>query len=136
MDDFSKVKSGLASVLHELHEADHRPIVLTEGKTDKILLDIAWEKLNPGQPVPFQTISSGIQITEESRTGSAETVRRSLEYLSTLTDRKIIGLFDNDREGNEQFRGLNRHIFQPHSLDIDYRKHLTKEIFGCVNATR
>ncbi|GAB2199407.1 ATP-dependent nuclease [Sessilibacter sp. MAH4] len=127
MEDFSKVKSGLASVLHALHEADNRPIVLTEGKTDKILLDTAWEKLNPGQPTPYQTISSGLQITEESRTGSAETVRRSLEYLSTLTDRKIIGLFDNDREGNEQFRGLNSQIFEPHNLNVDCRKHLTKE---------
>ena len=132
LEDFSSVKSGLASVLNQLENADTRPIVLTEGKTDKKILDTAWGKLFPGQNCPFQVISSGIQIDENARSGSAETVRRSLEYLSTLTDRKIIGLFDNDREGNEQFKGLNRTIFEPHNLNIESRKHLAKDIFGLL----
>lgn len=133
--DFPSVKSGLASVLQELNAADARPIILTEGKSDMKILNTAWEKLNPGQLAPFQIISSGIQIDEDSRTGSAQTVRQSLEYLSTLTDRKIIGLFDNDREGNEQFKGLNCQIFEPHNLGVAVRKHLTKEIFGMLLIT-
>ncbi|QTH73473.1 ATP-dependent nuclease [Pseudoalteromonas xiamenensis] len=132
ISDFHKVKTGLASILEELSAEDTRPIILTEGKSDKKILDTAWAKLNPGIPMPFKIISSGIQIEEDRRTGSAETVRRSLEYLSTLTDRKIIGLFDNDREGNEQFRGLNRQIFNPHDLALSSRKHLTKNIFGLL----
>ncbi|MFG1488200.1 AAA family ATPase [Oceanospirillum sp. HFRX-1_2] len=132
MSDFSTVKSGLASVLDELNSHDTRPIILTEGKTDKKILETAWDKLNPGQDSPYKIISSGIQIDEESRTGSADTVRRSLEYLSTLTDRKIIGLFDNDREGNEKFKGLNNQIFEPHSLENNVRKHKTKDIFGVL----
>lgn len=132
ISDFHKVKMGLASVLEELTREDARPIILTEGKSDKKILDTAWEKLNPEKPMPFKIISSGIQIDEDRRTGSAETVRRSLEYLSTLTDRKIIGLFDNDREGNEQFKGLNSQIFDRHDLAVPYRKHLTKNIFGLL----
>ncbi|MGP5712200.1 ATP-dependent nuclease [Vreelandella alkaliphila] len=132
MSDFSSVKSGLAGVLDELNSHDTRPIILTEGKTDKKILETAWDKLNPGQYLPYKIISSGIQIDEESRTGSADTVRRSLEYLSTLTDRKIIGLFDNDREGNEKFKGLNNQIFEPHSLGSNVRKHKTKDIFGVL----
>ncbi|ENX16372.1 hypothetical protein F895_01573 [Acinetobacter sp. CIP 64.2] len=132
MSDFYKVKTGLAGVLEELSGADDRPIILTEGKSDKKILDTAWEKLNPEQPIPFKIISSGIQIDEDRRTGSAETVRRSLEYLSTITDRKIIGLFDNDREGNEQFKGLNNQIFNQHDLACTYRKHLAKNIFGLL----
>lgn len=132
ISDFHKVKMGLASVLEELTREDARPIILTEGKSDKKILDTAWEKLNPEKPMPFKIISSGIQIDEDRRTGSAETVRRSLEYLSTLTDRKIIGLFDNDREGNEQFKGLNSQIFDRHDLAVPYRKHLAKNIFGLL----
>lgn len=132
ISDFHKVKMGLASVLEELSGEDARPIILTEGKSDKKILDTAWEKLNPGQPIPFKIISSGIQIDEDRRTGSAETVRRSIEYLSTLTDRNIIGLFDNDREGNEQFKGLSNQIFNQHDLAIPFRKHLTKNIFGLL----
>lgn len=130
--DFSSVKSGLASVLEELDSHDSRPIVLTEGKTDKKILETAWDKIYQDQTMPYQIISSGIQIDDESRTGSAETVRRTLEYLSTITDRKIIGLFDNDREGNEQFRGLNKDIFESHNLSSFTRKHKTKDIFGCL----
>jgi AAA15 family ATPase/GTPase len=132
MTDFPSVRSGLASVLSELEVGDHLPIVLTEGKTDKKILDTAWTKLFPGIPMPFRILSSGIQIDEESRSGSADTVRRSLEYLSTFIDRKIIGLFDNDREGNEQFKGLNGKIFEPHIHTIEVRKHLIKEIFGLI----
>ncbi|EWF90843.1 hypothetical protein L373_01223 [Klebsiella michiganensis] len=82
--------------------------------------------------MPFKIISSGIQIEEEKRTGCAEAVRRSLEYISTLTDRTIIGLFDNDREGNEQFKGLNRSIFEPHDLQNNSRKHQVKNIYGLI----
>lgn len=99
MSDYHKVKKGLAGIIEELSGTDVRPIILTEGKSDKQILDTGWEKLNPEQSIPFKIISSGIQIDEDRRTGSAETVRRSLEYLSANTDRKIIGLFDNDREG-------------------------------------
>lgn len=132
MIDFPSVKSGLASVLKELNSQDSRPIILTEGKTDKKILDVAWSKLNPGVSCPYHIISSGIQIDEDLRSGSADAVRRSLEYLSTLTDRKIVGLFDNDREGNEKFKGLNNSIFEPHSFESNVRKHLTKEIFGVL----
>ena len=80
--------------------------------------------------MPYKIISSGIQIDEEYRTGSADSVRRSLEYISTLTDQKIIGVFDNDRQGNEQFKGLNNQIFEPHDINKRTRKHLKKDIYG------
>jgi len=135
ISDFPKVKTGLAGVLSELEDGDERPIILTEGKTDQKILNTAWTKLFDGQQIPYRIISSGIQIDEDQRTGSADTLRRSLEYLSTLTDRKIIGLFDNDREGNERFKGLNRDIFEPHDLTVGIRKHLTKDIYGMLLPT-
>jgi AAA15 family ATPase/GTPase len=132
INDFPKVKQGLASVLNELENNDGTPLILTEGKTDQKILTIAWHKLYGEGAIPYKIISSGIQISEDSRTGSADTVRRSLEYLSTLTDQKVIGIFDNDREGNECFKGLNSQIFEPHNLVNNIRKHLTKEIYGIL----
>jgi hypothetical protein len=41
-------------------------------------------------------------------------------------------LFDNDREGNEQFKGLNGKIFEIHSLESIYRKHKEKDIYGLI----
>lgn len=134
MSDFPSVKSELASVLNELDSQDERPIILTEGKTDKKILETAWHKINPGQPTPYQFISSGIQIDEESRSGSADAVRRSIEYVSTFTDRKLVGLFDNDREGNERYKGLSKEIFEPYEISNDVRKHKTKDIFGVLLA--
>jgi len=132
ISDYPKVKDGLANVLTAINDGDRRPIVITEGKTDQKILTIAWEKLNNGAEIPFRIISSGIQIEEDKRTGCADSVRRSLEYISTLTDRKIIGLFDNDREGNEQFKGLNKSIFEPHNLQNNTRKHQIKNIYGLI----
>lgn len=132
IDDFPKVKTGLAGILSELEDGDERPIVLTEGKTDQIMLNTAWTKLYNAQPMPYRIISSGIQIDENERSGCADTVRRSIEYLSTIMDRKIVGLFDNDREGNERFKGLNSQIFEAHNLANATRKHLTKDVYGML----
>jgi len=134
ISDFPKVKTGLAGILTELEDGDDRPIILTEGKTDQKILNTAWVKLYPNQLIPYKIVSSGIQIDEDVRTGCADTVRRSLEYLSTLTERSIIGLFDNDREGNERFKGLNKEIFEPHDLAVRTRKHLAKNIYGMLLA--
>ncbi|MGY4108919.1 ATP-dependent nuclease [Aeromonas encheleia] len=132
MKDFPKVKTGLASVLSELERHDDRPLIITEGKTDQKILSTAWGKLYPGVAIPYRIISSGIQIDESSRSGSAETVRRTLEYLSTITELQIIGLFDNDREGNEQLKGLSKTIFEPHDILDVTRKHLTLNIYGMI----
>ncbi|HFQ4956262.1 TPA: ATP-dependent endonuclease, partial [Vibrio vulnificus] len=130
IDDFPSVKSSLASVLVALESTSETPLILTEGKTDQRILTVAWNKLNPGVDMPFDIISSGIQIDESRRTGSAECVRKSLEYASTISNKTIIGLFDNDKEGNERFKGLSREIFETHSLESRIRKHLSKNIFG------
>lgn len=132
IENYPKVKEGLANVLDALNEEDRRPIIITEGKTDQKILTTAWAKLHPNNELPIKIISSGIQIDEEKRTGSAETVRRSVEYISTLTERTIIGLFDNDKEGNEQFKGLNSAIFEQHNLASITRKHQTKNIYGLI----
>ncbi|MDX9789432.1 MAG: AAA family ATPase [Candidatus Kapabacteria bacterium] len=133
-DNYNSVTAELASKMFSLNEIERsKIIVITEGKTDKKLLEIAWAKLNPDIDCPFKFISSGIQIDENSRTGNADSVRRTIETLSTFfSDIKIIGLFDNDREGYEQFKGLRKEVFEPHTLEQNHRKHLDKNIYGIV----
>jgi AAA15 family ATPase/GTPase len=133
-DNYNSVTAELASKMFSLNEIERsKIIVITEGKTDKKLLEIAWAKLNPDIVCPFKFISSGIQIDENTRTGNADSVRRTIETLSTFfSDLKIIGLFDNDREGYEQFKGLRKEVFEPHTLEQNHRKHLEKNIYGIV----
>lgn len=133
-DNYNSVTAELASKMFSLNEIERsKIIVITEGKTDKKLLEVAWAKLNPNVDCPFKFISSGIQIDETTRTGNADSVRRTIQTLSTFfSDLKIIGLFDNDREGYEQFKSLQADVFEPHNFAINHRKHLVKNIFGVV----
>ena len=131
-NNYNSVTAELASKMFSLNEIDrNKIIVITEGKSDKILLEVAWNKLNPNVDCPFKFISSGLHYIEQERTGGAEAVQRTLEFLSNIYDDiKIVGLFDNDREGNEKFSGLKSIIFESFNDEVFYRKHKTKSIFG------
>lgn len=133
-NNYNSVTAELASKMFSLSEIErNKIIVITEGKTDKKLLEVAWSKLNPDVECPFKFISSGIQIDENTRTGNADSVRRTIQTLSTFfSDLRIVGLFDNDREGYGQFKSLQPGVFEDHSFDHNYRKHLEKSIYGIV----
>lgn len=111
-----------------------KPIIITEGKSDYYILTTAWEKLYPDDEMPFDIIPAGIETSMDDRTGNADQVRRSLELMSNLSwvGKAIIGLFDNDRMGNEQFKGLAKTIFEKHNSSKTIRKHKSKKIAGMI----
>ena len=133
-ESYSSITIDLCSKLFSLLEVEHNKIVvITEGRSDKKILEVAFAKLYPDVTCPYLFIASGIQIDEQNRNGGAETVRRSLEFLSAIySENKLIGLFDNDREGYERFKGLNQDIFGLHDYTLNHRKHMTKDIYGVV----
>lgn len=109
-----------------------RPLVLTEGKTDVKLIKTAWEKLNPGIEIPFEIMASGLQYKDKERTGGAKELKITIEYNSPREERTIIGLFDNDREGNENFKGLRSDIFEAHDPKNHKRKHKHNNVWGML----
>ncbi len=109
-----------------------KPLVITEGKTDPRIIETAWKKLYPNKEMFFKCKSSGIEFDKEKRQGSAEAVRRELEYRSTETIMPIIGLFDNDRAGNEAFHGLNKKIFEEYTIKNNVRKHINNNVWGML----
>ena len=123
-DVFSKTKTFEAQILARM-SAQPKPVLLVEGVSDELLLRTAWEKRNAGAVIPFEIIPCGIEPMTEARSGGAETLRRCLEFLSITSERPIVALFDNDRAGNEQFRGVNKKAFGA-GLDNSHRKHLSK----------
>jgi AAA15 family ATPase/GTPase len=138
---YDVIAATLANQMFSLEEINRRKIiVLTEGKTDAKILSVAWNKLNPGRDCPFYFLPSGIGIIEGDREGNADTVKRTMELVSSMNfEVKLVGLFDNDREGNEQLKGLNKIIFETYSISNPKRKHNSKPIFGLllpVPATR
>jgi hypothetical protein len=139
MENYRKIRSEwenskveLDKLKQELKQRDI-PIILTEGKSDAKILEIAWEKLNEREPMPFSVIPSGVEINKNQRTGGACLLKRTLELTSVLKQNTtIIGLFDNDKEGNEQFCGLDKKIFEEHSLEKKIRKHKNENIWGML----
>lgn len=73
-------------------------LVLTEGETDKIILDTAWSKLRPGHPKPFELRSAlgakNINVTLNDD-----------QVIYKMSGRKVVGLFDFD-EAYNQWNGL------------------------------
>jgi energy-coupling factor transporter ATP-binding protein EcfA2 len=69
-------------------------LVLTEGETDKIILDTAWSKLRPSQPKPFELRSAL----------GAKNIRITLQddqAIHKMSGRKVVGLFDFDEAYND-----------------------------------
>jgi hypothetical protein len=80
----------------------------------------------------FDVIASGIAFQETEQEGSAETVRRMLEFLPRVSQQPIVGIFDNDREGNQQFKGLNKRCFELFDITRASRKHLNSRVWGLL----
>lgn len=110
------------------------PILIVEGKTDKWIIEKAWSKLYPHKDIPFEIVPSGLYIKIDDSEGNADQVKRTLELVSTMikNDKIIIGLFDNDKEGNNKFKGLSGKVFENHNLSSFKRKHRAKLIYGIL----
>lgn len=69
-------------------------LVLTEGETDKIILDTAWSKLRPGHSKPFELRSAlgGPNI---------RTTLKDDQLIHKMNGRKVVGLFDFDEAYND-----------------------------------
>jgi 5S rRNA maturation endonuclease (ribonuclease M5) len=120
-------------ILKQQIDESSKPVLIVEGKSDKWIIDTSWKKLFHDNPCTFTVIPSGLYLNEDESEGSAEQVRRAIEYLSTISKKKIIfGVFDNDREGNEQFKGLNKRIFEEHKLTSNSRKHKKSNTYGII----
>ena len=131
-DCYNDVSIQLAGELLGLSiEEKEKIIVITEGKTDKKILEKAWEKLYPDSDCPMHFIASGFHLEDEKKTGNARDARNTVEFVSSIiNDIKLVGLFDNDREGNEQLSGFRKEIFEPFDINSFQIKHKTKDIYG------
>jgi energy-coupling factor transporter ATP-binding protein EcfA2 len=122
---YSRTKTFEAQVLSQIN-SQPKPALLVEGKSDEILIREAWKKLNPEIPLPCEIIPCGLEPKPEDRNGGAEMLRRCVEFLVIVSDRKFIAIFDNDRKGNEQFSGITKKAFKV-GQDAFHKKHASKD---------
>lgn len=107
-----------------------RPALLLEGPTDADLITTAWTKLYPSKPMPFTPIGCGA----DSGAGGAKTLNSALRYLTSVFNKKVIAIFDNDREGATQFGGLKTPDFI-NGNDEHHRRHRTKDVHAILLPT-
>ncbi|WP_081649781.1 ATP-dependent nuclease [Fodinicurvata sediminis] len=109
----SRAKEAEAEVaqLKEELSTITKPIVLTEGRTDAKLLNIAWEKLYGGDP-PFsiRSCETGGE-NAGSGNGGANHLATRLKGIASDHPHTVIGLFDYDDEGTRAYK-LDRNFVE------------------------
>lgn len=103
-------------------ESNNKPVLLTEGITDKIILEEAWRKLKGSKEIPFY-----IQDCFDA-TFLANLLRRKDSGIYTYNERFFIALFDFDKSGYD-----NWNSFQAKSIEDDPKKCLTKNLINDRN---
>jgi hypothetical protein len=98
-----------------------KPVVITEGKTDVTHLEVAWGKLFRGCPMPFEVVSCGGWAPPGSDKGGAQMLRTMLHNCCLHIERPVLGLFDYDSEGMEQFNSLKKDGFEVREDNTDLR---------------
>ncbi|MFZ7101250.1 MAG: ATP-dependent nuclease [Peptococcaceae bacterium] len=90
--------------LEQVIEETTRPIVITEGKTDKKILETAWNKLYQDTALPFKIESCDVMPANHPNGGSAgyDILAKSLEVVRPSNVNIVIGIFDNDKAGYEK----------------------------------
>lgn len=110
----------------DILNAERNVKIVTEGKTDARIIEHAYSILT-GKTLPYWSIKpAGLT------SGSAAEVRLTLDKAAPLSrDGEIyIGIFDNDKEGIEQFKGLNDKRFEKWNGSERVRKMINEMIFG------
>ena len=92
------IKSRLSEIQLEMIEYK-QPIILTEGKTDRQILEKAWGKLRSNVIPPFIFRAADPSSGIEGGSGGAIALARMIESIHPEENRKAIAIFDRDAEG-------------------------------------
>lgn len=107
--------------------ANNKKVLFTEGPTDKIILEKAWNKLFPNRKIGFEIIAMG----------SAGHLQNYIQndFPQQTEERKAIALFDFDMEGYNQWNGV-KNKFLPYNIntfpDELCKKYEGKNIFAIL----
>lgn len=104
------------------------PILLTEGKSDALILEHVWNRLFQGKSLFFRIISCDTFNDGTESAGGAGVLKKALE--SCRQDQpKTIGLFDRDEEGIKCFKGLDKNFIGSTENNIKIHKNKNAAAF-------
>jgi predicted ATPase len=129
-EQLKKIKNRLGEIQLEMNKYK-QPLILTEGKTDRQILEKAWVKLNGNivQPFIFRAAdpSSGI----EGGSGGAIALARMIESIHPEENRKAIAIFDRDTEGSKSYNKLSNN-FKIWNNDPNVKMHSNELAFALL----
>ena len=122
VEDLDIIRKQVKTLEDEIIQS-HKPLVLTEGKLDKIILDTAWLKIFPDKEPPFiiRSADTTSEITDGG-SGGATSLAKMIESIHPEEGRLAIALFDRDSEGINAFDSLSRNFVKVKGLD-DIKEH-------------
>jgi len=102
--------------------------IIVEGKTDAEILEHAFYSLTNGQ-YPYWKVSTA----GNNDSGGASEVAKTISSCKPVLENEeiIIGIFDHDAKGLQEFRGLKTSVFNAYTKDT-IRKHINSKIFGLI----
>ncbi|WP_400261927.1 ATP-dependent nuclease [Sphingobacterium sp. SG20118] len=114
------MEDGNLGIVYNLENTD-KHIVFTEGITDKIILEIAWNKLYPDQTMPFfiQDCFSASFLGMLFNGGDQTPDGIFIQF----PQKKLIALFDFDQAGYSNWKREKKF---PHLVELDPVKCLTR----------
>lgn len=83
-----------------------KPVIVTEGKYDVVILKTAWEKLYPEKDIPFEITSCSKGECTDSEEAGAKQLQSYLDSILSTEDKIRIGIFDSDKTGMDYFQRL------------------------------
>ncbi len=102
IDEAKAVKDTGLMIQAEL-ESSKRPLILTEGKTDALLISCAWKKLYETE-IPYSVKSCDtLPVDDPNEAAGASVLAGSLRTIRPDSPHITIGLFDRDAEGVSSF---------------------------------
>lgn len=107
--EMNKIKKESESIKQEL-KLYKKPILITEGKTDVIILSEAWKRLYKYE-CPFIIKSCNIysENFDLSAAGS-DMLQETIETWKYDSPNVLIGIFDNDEKGIKCYNNLNKNF--------------------------
>lgn len=121
LSELTKIKQELSSLQAEL-AGSTKTLIITEGKTDKKILEEAWRKLYPGTEIPYNIRVADTMQGVNGGAGGAQSVKTMIESIHPEDGRKAIALFDYDEAGIKAFGNLSRN-FKKRNESLTQKRH-------------
>jgi predicted ATP-dependent endonuclease of OLD family len=108
----NETTNALVSALQKELKSARKPVVLTEGKTDALILKEAWHKLY-NKDCPYEIKSCSITDENEVSCAGCDILAKYLESYRFDSDHIVVGIFDRDKAGINAYKLDKNYIETP-----------------------